>query len=77
MSTHNKRATIYFESELHHALRIKSAETERSISELVNEAIKLSLAEDRIDLAAFEERANEPLLAFENVLKSLKRNGKI
>ena len=77
MSIHTKRATIYFESDLHHALRIKAAETERSISELVNEAIKLSLAEDRIDLAAFEERANEPLLAFENVLKSLKRNGKI
>lgn len=77
MSTHTKRATIYFESELHHALRIKAAETERSISELVNEAIKLALAEDRIDLAAFEERANEPLLAFENVLKSLKQNGKI
>ncbi|GAI53664.1 unnamed protein product, partial [marine sediment metagenome] len=58
-------------------LRIKAAETERSISELVEEAIKFSLAEDSIDLAAFDERKDEPSLAFEDVLKKLKRDGKI
>jgi hypothetical protein len=72
-----KRATIYLNSELHRALRIKAAETESSISELVNEAVKNSLLEDAIDLEAFEDRKNEPLLAFENVLKKLKKNGKI
>ena len=77
MSTKTKRATIYLDADLHKALRIKSAETEHSISELVNDAIKYSLAEDSIDLAAFEERKNEPLMAFENVLKKLKKNGKI
>jgi hypothetical protein len=77
MKTKTKRATIYLDSELHKALRIKSAETEHSISELVNEAIKYSLAEDSIDLAAFEERKDEPLTAFEDVLKKLKKNGKI
>ena len=59
------------------ALRIKAAETDRSISELVNEAVKLSLAEDAEDLAAFEERAAESSLPFESVVKDLKRRGKI
>lgn len=77
MKTHTKRTTIYLDSDLHHALRIKAAETEHSISELVQEAIKLSLVEDSIDLAAFNERKNEPSPAFENVLKNLRKNGKI
>jgi len=77
MSTKTKRATIYLDSDLHKALRIKAAETEHSISELVNDAIKYSLAEDSIDLAAFEERKEEPLRAFEDVLKKLKKSGKI
>jgi len=77
MKNSQKRATIYLNSELHRALRIKAAETEYSISELVNEAVKNSLLEDSIDLEAFEKRKNEPLLAFEDVLKKLKKNGKI
>ncbi len=77
MKTKTKRATIYLDSDLHKALRIKSAETEHSISELVNDAIKYSLAEDSIDLAAFNERKDEPEMAFEDVLKKLKKNGKI
>lgn len=77
MSTKTKRATIYLDPELHKALRMKAAETEHSISELVNDAIKHSLAEDSIDLAAFEERTGEPVMAFEDVLKKLKKNGKI
>ena len=77
MKTSTKRSTIYLDSDLHHALRIKAADTEQSISELVNEAVKLSLAEDALDLAAFEERKNEPLIAFETVLNKLKKNGKI
>jgi hypothetical protein len=58
-------------------LRIKAAETERPISELVNEAIKYALIEDSIDLSVFEQRRNEQLLTFEEVLKKLKKNGKI
>jgi len=77
MKTKTKRATIYLDPELHKALRIKSAETDHSISEIVNDAIKYSLAEDSIDLAAFENRKDEPLIAFEDVLKELKKNGKI
>lgn len=77
MKTDSKRTTIYLDSALHQALRIKAAETEHSMSELVGEAIKLSLLEDSIDLAAFDERKKEPSLAFEDVLKKLRRNGKI
>jgi hypothetical protein len=77
MKTNTKRTTVYLDSDLHHALRIKSAETEYSMSELVQEAIKLSLAEDSIDLAAFEERKKERSLAFEEVVKKLRKNGRI
>ena len=56
---------------------MKAAQTDRTISDLVNEAVRLSLAEDAEDLAAFEERAREPNLAFESVLKDLKRRGKL
>jgi plasmid stability protein len=72
-----KRATVYFDPGLHKALRVKAAQTERSLSELVNAAIRQSLAEDADDLAAFENRAREPNLAFEDVLKDLKRRGKL
>ncbi len=77
MTTTIKRATVYLDPMLHKALRIKAAETSRSISDLINEAIRLSLAEDAEDLAAFEERMNEPLVSFENVLKELKKHGRI
>ncbi|MEZ5541069.1 MAG: ribbon-helix-helix domain-containing protein [Pseudomonadota bacterium] len=77
MSKNPKRATVYFDPELHRALRVKAAETDRSMSDLVNEAVQLSLAEDAEDLAAFEERQNEPSLPFEDVVKDLKRRGKI
>jgi plasmid stability protein len=77
MNTKVKRATIYFDPQLHRALRIKAAETDHSISDLVNEAIRQSLTEDMEDLDAFKERAEEPNLAFEDVLKELKRSGKI
>ena len=77
MKTALKRATVYFDSQIHRALRLKAAETDRSISELVNDAVRLNLAEDAEDLAAFEERANEPNLAFEDVLKDLRKRGKL
>ena len=68
---------MYFDPELHRALRVKSAETERSVSDLVNEAVQLSLVEDAEDLTAFEDRVNEPNLPYEGVVKDLKRRGKI
>ena len=71
------RATVYFDPFLHRALRLKAAETDRSISELVNEAVKAALAEDASDIEAFEVRENEPEYRFEDDVKDLKRRGKI
>jgi len=68
---------VYFDPEIHRALRLKSAATERSISYVVNEAEKKSLAEDADDLAAFDSRAREPALDFDKVVKALRRRGKI
>jgi hypothetical protein len=77
MKTSQKRTTIYFDPDIHRALRFKAAETERSVSDLVNEAVKLRLAEDVEDISAFEERIREPNLPFEDVLRDLKKRGKI
>lgn len=77
MSVLKKRSTIYFDPKIHYALRLKSIEVDRSISNLVNDALKNTLVEDRIDLRAFDERANEPLTPFNDFLDELKRDGKI
>jgi hypothetical protein len=77
MANSQKRATVYFDPALHRALRIKAAETDRSLSDIVNEAVRLSLLEDAEDLAAFEERESEPSLSFEDVVKDLRRSGSI
>ncbi len=77
MSHLSKRATIYLEPDLHKALRLKSVETSRSMSEVVNEAVREALKEDAADLAAFQERQDEPTLSFEEFVKELRRNGKI
>lgn len=72
-----KRATIYFDPNLHKVLRIKAAETDKSISYLVNAAVRHLLIEDSDDLAAFADRANEPTVTYEAVLQDLKRRGKL
>ncbi len=77
MSNRHKRATVYFDSQLHKALRLKAAETERSVSDLVNDAVKRILMDDAEDLAAFKQRAREPNLLFEDVLKDLKKRGRL
>jgi len=77
MNTILKRSTIYLDPQLHRALKIKSAQSSRTISELVNDAIKYLLAEDHEDIEAFEERMKEPNLEFETVLKELKASGKL
>ena len=77
MTNSLKRATIYLDPNLHRALKIKAAETSTSISELVSDAVRQSLSEDAEDLAAFEQRAGEPLISYEDMLKRLKRDGRI
>lgn len=77
MSEANKRSTVYFEPDIHAALRMKAAETHQSISALVNEAMRHALAEDQADLAAFEERVAEPTLSYQTLLDDLKAHDKI
>ena len=73
----SKRATVYFDPELHRALRLRAVANDRSISDIVNEAVRLALAEDAEDLEAFDLRVRERSVPFETVLKDLKRRGRI
>lgn len=77
MSELSKRSTIYFEPELHRALRLKAAVTHQSVSEIVNDALRQALREDQEDLAAFDERAAERTLSYEELLHDLKAHGKL
>lgn len=77
MATKAKRATIYFDPELHKALKLKSVETSRSITDLVNEAVREALSEDAEDIIAFEQRKDEPLISYDQIVKKLKENGSI
>lgn len=72
-----RRTTVYLEADLHKALKIKAAEVDESVSELVTRAVRSSLLEDAEDLAAFEERRHEPNVSFETVLKDLRRRGRL
>jgi hypothetical protein len=73
----SKRATVYFEPDLHRALRLKAVEGDASISEIVNAVVRRSLAEDADDLAAFEARAQEPALDFAALLKDMRKRGRL
>lgn len=77
MENQAKRSTIYFDADLHRALRLKSATGGRSISEIVNEAVRRALREDQEDLAAFEARVAEETLSYEELLEDLKAHGKL
>ena len=77
MKTTVKKSTIYFDPQIHKALRMKAAETDSTVSDIVNNAVRLTLSDDAEDIAAFEERASEPNLSFEDVLKDLRKRGKL
>ena len=77
MSELSKRSTVYFEAEIHQALRVKAATTQRSVSEVVNDAVRAALSEDQEDISAFAERVNEPTMSYEELLDDLKANGKL
>jgi hypothetical protein len=72
-----KRSTIYIDPDILKALKLKAVETSRSVSDLINEAVRESLAEDAEDLAAFEERVSEPLISYDAMVKKLKKDGRI
>ena len=77
MSDTSKRATVYFEPEIHQALRLKAALTHRSLSDLVNQAVRYTLKEDQEDMEAFDNRISEPTITYEELLNDLKAHGKI
>jgi hypothetical protein len=77
MSVRSKRSTIYLDPDLHRAVKIKSADTSRSISDIINDALRASIREDQEDLAAFDDRAAEPVISYEALLKKLKADGTI
>jgi plasmid stability protein len=77
MSEPAKRSTIYFDPKLHAALRLKAAVSDRSVSDIVNDAVRVALAEDQEDLAAFKERAAESTITYEQLLNDLKRHGRL
>ncbi len=77
MGTAAKRSTIYLDPVLHKALKLKAIETSRTISDLVNTAVKEALAEDADDLGSFDERVGEPLISYDEMVKRLKKDGRI
>jgi len=77
MATELKRATVYIRSDIHQAIKIKSAVTNQSISDIVNDALLATLSEDEEDIRAFDAHANDPVISYEELLKRLKADGKI
>ncbi len=77
MTQLSKRSTVYFDPSIHHALKLKAVTTHLSVSELIDEALKLFMREDQEDLKTFSERANEPEMSYEELLNDLKEHGKI
>jgi len=77
MATLTRRATVYFDPVIHRALRLKAVETARSVSDLVNDALRSAIAEDAEDFEAFEARAGESLISYEEMLKRLRADGRL
>jgi plasmid stability protein len=73
----SKRATVYFTTDVHKALRLRVAALDRSVSDMVNDAVRAALAEDASDLEAFTERRREKSVSFERFGSGLKRRGRI
>ena len=73
----HRRTTIYLDPELHKALKLKAVETSKSLSELINDAIRETLIEDAEDIIAFEDRVAEPLISYDQMIKRLKKDGRI
>lgn len=77
MATPAKRATVYLDPDLHKALKLKAVETSRTVSDLINAAVREALSEDAEDLVAFNERADEALISYEEMITRLKSDGRI
>ncbi|RPJ55335.1 MAG: CopG family transcriptional regulator [Dehalococcoidia bacterium] len=77
MAEQSKRTTVYLDPLLHKALRLKAVSISRSVSELVNDAVRIALAEDAEDIEAFMIREKEPIISYDEMVKQLKKDGRI
>ncbi len=77
MANQAKRTTVYLDPDLPKELRLRAVSISRSVSEIVNDAVKQALADDAEDIAAFEERVKEPLISYDEMVKRLKKDGRI
>jgi hypothetical protein len=77
MSNLSKRSTVYFEPAIHQALKMRAASSHVSVSELIDDALRVFMREDQEDLAAVSERATESEISYEELLADLKKHGKI
>jgi predicted HicB family RNase H-like nuclease len=72
-----KRATVYFDEDLHKALKLKAVESDSSLSDIVNRAVRYTIQEDLDDLLVIEDRKKEGTISYESFLKELKSRGQI
>jgi hypothetical protein len=77
VSSLSKRSTVYFDPDIHQALKLKAAGSDTSLSELVDEAVRLLMLEDQEDLKTISDRVAEPTISYEVLLNDLKKHGKI
>ena len=77
MGALSKRSTVYFDPEIHQALKLKAVSAESSLSELVDEAVRLLMLEDQEDIASIADRVGEPVITYEALLNDLKKHGKL
>ena len=57
MSNLSKRSTVYFEPDIHQALKMRAASAHLSVSELIDEAVRLLMREDQEDLSCCSSKS--------------------
>ena len=77
MPAKTKRSTIYLQEDIYRALRLKAAEVDVPMSELVNDALRAAFREDAADLNAIQDRCSEPAVSFEAFVTELAASGKL
>jgi predicted transcriptional regulator len=77
MTKQSRRTTIYLDPDLHEALCVKAVSISRSLSELVNDAVRAALTDDEEDIAAFDARNRGPLISYDEMVRRLRKGGQI
>lgn len=77
MSAATKRSTVYLDTKILRTLRREAERTDRTLSQVVNDTLRQSLDEDAYDRALFAARSHERAIPFAQVVRKLKRSGKL